>query len=194
MEEGVRHAHTETPVRSGIPPPVGRVGPGRRGLRGVKLVISDSRRHQCGCIEGSEGHMAALPRALHAQLSSARRKDAAAYGLGCHRHGVRAGLGRCGAGTVALGGQLVAQQVPQARHADGRGRERRARVHDLPTCALDPVLRHEPVGASEREDQAPNKPRGHLSKRRVHRPRGRRLNAQAERRMVAQPPLHEAAT
>jgi putative transposase len=41
MEEG-QHAHTETLVRSGIPPPDGRVGPGRRGLRGVKLVISDS--------------------------------------------------------------------------------------------------------------------------------------------------------
>jgi putative transposase len=51
------------------------------------------RRHQGRCCEGPEGHLAALPRALHAQCSGARRQDAAAHGLGRHRHGVRAGLG-----------------------------------------------------------------------------------------------------
>jgi hypothetical protein len=49
----------------------------------------------------------------------ARWQDAAAHGLGSHRHGVRAGLGRRGTHTVAIHRRSAAGQVPQAQHADG---------------------------------------------------------------------------
>ena len=47
--------------------------------------------------------------------------------------------------AVAIGGRSAPRQVPQARHPHGRGRERRARLHDLPAGALDPDLQHNPL-------------------------------------------------
>ncbi|WP_375781515.1 transposase [Roseococcus suduntuyensis] len=64
----------------------------RRGLPGVKLVISDahegpkSRRDQ-----GAAGHLAALPRPLHAQCHGARRQDPAPPRLRLDRHRFRRG-------------------------------------------------------------------------------------------------------
>jgi putative transposase len=118
----------------------------RRGLRGVKLVISDSH-------EGIKAATAKVLKAtwqrcrgaLHAQCPGSRRQYTAAHGQRCDRHGVRAGLGRRGTHAVAIGGQSTARQVPQARRTDGRGRERRARVHDLPSGALDSDLQHQPT-------------------------------------------------
>lgn len=49
-----------------------------------------------------------------------------------HRHGVRSGDGRGCPGAVAKRGRSAEKQVPQARHPDGRGGERRAAVHDFP--------------------------------------------------------------
>ncbi len=164
----------------------------RRGLRGVKLVISDSHEGIKAAGQGPEGHLAALPGALHAQRPGARRQDAAAYGQRSHRHGVRPGLGRQRAGSVAQRGRPATRQVPQARHADGRGRERRARVHDLPQGALVADLLHEPIGAAERRDQAPHECRRHLPQRCLNPPLGRRHDARAERRVEPQPALHAA--
>jgi len=92
----------------------------RRGLRGVKLVISDSHEGiKAAAAKGPEGHLAALPGALHAQRLGARRQDAAAHGQRRHRDRLRSRLGRGGTRAVAKRGRSVARQVPQARRADG---------------------------------------------------------------------------
>jgi putative transposase len=64
----------------------------RRGLRGIKLVVSDAH-------EGIKAAVAKvlhvswqrLPRALHAQCAGACRPTGAARRLGFHRHRFRAG-------------------------------------------------------------------------------------------------------
>ena len=104
----------------------------RRGLRGVKLVISDSH----------EGIKAAASKVLKATWQ------------------------RC--------------------------RERRAGLHDLPTCSLATDLQHEPARATQRRDQAPDQRRGHLPQRRGHHAPGRRHDAGAERRVGAEPSVHAA--
>ncbi len=156
----------------------------RRGLRGVKLVISDSH----------EGIKAAASKVLKATWQRCRVhwEDAAAHGERGHRHRVRAGLGRHRQDAVALGGRPAARQVPQARRAHGRGRKRRAGVHDLPAGALDADLQHQPAGAIERGDQAANARRGHLPERCLDHAAGRRHDARAERRMEPEPALHAA--
>ena len=54
----------------------------RRGLRGVKLVISDGHEGIKAAIRSrAERLMAALPRALHAQCHGACRQDTAAHCL-----------------------------------------------------------------------------------------------------------------
>src|SRR5664279_3677487 len=129
----------------------------RRGLRGVKLVISDSH----------EGIKAAIAKVFKATW-------------------------QCGQDAMAISGRSAPRQVPQARSPDGRGRERRARVHDLPPSALDPDLQHQSAGAAQRRDQAAHQRRRHLPQRRVDHPTRRRHDARAQRRVVAQPPLHAA--
>ena len=97
-----------------------------------------------------------------------------------------------GVKLVISDSQSAARQVLQARCADGRGRERRARVHDLPQGALVADLLHEPAGAPGRRDQATHERRGHLPERRLHRSLGRRHDARAERRVEPEPALHAA--
>ena len=165
----------------------------RRGLRGVKLVISDSH----------EGIKAAASKVLKATWQRCRvhfmrnalgirQQDAAAHGLGRHRHGVRAGDTRCGADAVAQRGRPVPGEAAQAGSVHGRGRERCARLHDLPQSPLGADLQHQPAGAAERRDQAQDQCRGHLPQRRGHHPPGRSHDARAERRVVAQPAIHAA--
>jgi Transposase, Mutator family len=89
--------------------------------------------------------------AKHAQSAGARRQDSPAqvcaaigtvFVLNADRiltgrwlefsrraHRVRPRLGRQRPRAVAIGGRSAARQVSQARRADKRGRERRARVH-----------------------------------------------------------------
>jgi len=51
------------------------------------------RGHQGGHRQGLQGHLAALPGALHEKRPGARWQDAATHGLGSHRHGLRSRLG-----------------------------------------------------------------------------------------------------
>ena len=165
----------------------------RRGLRGVKLVISDSH----------EGIKAAASKVLKATWQRCRvhfMRNALAHAGKTQRRMVSAAIGTvfvqdsadAARSAVAIGGRSAAGQVPQARRADGRGRERRAGVHDLPAGALDADLQHQPAGAAERRDQAPDQRRGHLPQRRIHHPTGRRHDARAERRVEPEPALHAA--
>ena len=109
----------------------------RRGLRGVKLVISDaheglkSRRRQ-----GARRLLAALPRPLHAQRARARQQERPPRRLGLHRHRFRARLGRRRRQAMAAGRRPVARQTAKARRPARRSRGRRPRVHELPQGAL----------------------------------------------------------
>jgi len=59
----------------------------RRGLRGVKLVISDSHEGlKKGGSQGALRDVAALPRPLHAQCARSRRHETARHGGGCDPH------------------------------------------------------------------------------------------------------------
>jgi putative transposase len=115
----------------------------RRGLRGVKLVISDAH----------EGIKAAVSRVLTAtwqrcrvQFASRRlrrheecpcpcRQERPARRIGLHRHRLRPERRRGGPGTVAPRRRSAPAQGAEARRAHGRGRDRRAGLHDLPGSA-----------------------------------------------------------
>ena len=164
-------------------------------------VLGDMWRHldvparldeALGVVRLVRSHLAALPGALHAQRAGLRQQDAAAHGLGRHRHGVRTGDTRRGEEAVAQRGRPVPREATQAGSLHGRGGERRARLHDLPQGPLEPDLQHQPAGEAERRDQAQDQCRGHLPQRRSHHASGRRHDAQAERRVVLEPPIHAA--
>ena len=70
--------------------------------------------------------------------------------------------------------------------------KRRAGLHDLPACALDSDLRHQPAGAPERGNQAAHERGGNLPQRSIHRAPGRRHHAGAERRVGTKPAPHAA--
>ena len=111
----------------------------RRGLRGVKLVISDAHEGiKAAVVEGPQRHLAALPRPLHAQRAGPCRQERPARRLGLHRHRLRPGRRRGRQGAVAPRRRPAPPQGPEARRPDGRGRDRRARLHDLPGRSTGP--------------------------------------------------------
>ena len=165
----------------------------RRGLRGVKLVISDSH----------EGIKAAVAKVFKATWQRCRvhfMSNALAHAGKTQRRMVSAAIGTVfvqdSADAARTQWRSVADQLrgkfPKLGVADGRGRERRARLHDLPAGALDPDLQHEPARAAQRRDQAAHQRRRHLPQRRVDHPTRRRHDARAERRVESQPSLHAA--
>ena len=67
----------------------------RRGLRGVKLVISDAHEGiKAAVAKVLSRDLAALPRALHAQRAGPCRQERPARRLGLHRHRLRPGRRR----------------------------------------------------------------------------------------------------
>ena len=107
----------------------------RRGLRGVKLVISDAHEGiKAAVAKVLQRHLAALPRALHAQRPGPCRQERPPRRLGLHRHRLRPGRRRGGQGAVAQGRRSAAAQAAQARRLAGRGRDRRAGLHDFPAA------------------------------------------------------------
>ena len=156
----------------------------RRGLRGVKLVVSDAH----------EGIKAAVSKVLVATWQR------------CRVHFMRnvlAHAGKSGRRVVsAFIATAFAQETPEAastpvarrrrpdpaegaeaRRHHGRCRARRARLHDLPEGASRQAALDEPDRAPQRRDQAPHRRRRHLPQRRRHRPPRRRNPARTERRM-----------
>ena len=149
----------------------------RRGLRGVKLVISDAH----------EGIKAAVTKVLCATWQR------------CRVHFMRNVLAHAGKSGRRVASAFIATafaqetepmacrrrsdppQGAQARHHHGRGRDRRAGLHDLPQGASRPVAQHQPDRARQRRDQAPHRGRRHLPQRRRHHPPGRRHPARTER-------------
>jgi putative transposase len=108
----------------------------RRGLKGVKLVVSDAH----------EGLKAALTKLLGAtwqrcrvrpQPDGSRRHARPAPDRRLHRHRVRATGPRLGEGAVASGRRPDAAEVAETGRDHGRRRGRRPGLHDLPEGALD---------------------------------------------------------
>ena len=105
----------------------------RRGLRGVKLVISDAHEGlKAAVAKVLQRHLAALPRPLHAQCPGACRQERPARRLRLHRHRLRPGRRRGRQGAVAHGRRSAPAEAAQARRPHGRGRDRRPRLHELP--------------------------------------------------------------
>ena len=127
----------------------------RRGLRGVKLVVSDAHEglkaavgkvlgtswQRCrvpspGCMPGvPSGTDRSLSATDHPQCHGACRQDPASHRLRLDRHRVRSGRCPDGAAAMATGRRPDQAAGRQARRLDGRRRGRRAGLHELPRIA-----------------------------------------------------------
>ncbi|WP_422653176.1 IS256 family transposase [Bradyrhizobium sp. 26S5] len=105
----------------------------RRGLRGVKLVVSDAHEGikatvaKCSTPAGNT-----VPRPLHAQRAGARRQERAARRLRLHCHGVRPGRCRGRTSKVAEGRRPASSQAAQACRLPRRSGDRCAGLHEFP--------------------------------------------------------------
>ena len=157
----------------------------RRGLRGVKLVVSDAH----------EGIKAAVTKVLCATWQR------------CRVHFMRnvlAHAGKSGRRVVsAFIATAFAQETPEAASVQWRAVADQIRpkvsklaaimddaetdvpdgLHDLSQGAPDQAPQHESDRASQRRDQAQDRRGRHLPQRRRDHPSGRRPPARAERRM-----------
>ena len=92
----------------------------RRGLRGVKLVISDAHEGIKGRgRQDAQRHLAALPRPLHAQRACPCRPQRPARRLGLHRDRVCPGRYRGRKAAVAPRRRSAPRQTAQARRPHG---------------------------------------------------------------------------
>ena len=157
----------------------------RRGLRGVKLVISDDH----------EGLKAAVAKVLKATWQR------------CRVHFMRNALVHVPKGQRQMVAALIRTVFAQESEAEARRqwravadqlRERFPKIGALMDAAEADVLAHmsfpkahrlqihshQPAGAAERRDQASHRRRGHLPQRSGDRAPGRRAAARAERRVA----------
>ena len=124
----------------------------RRGLRGVKLVVLDAHEGIKAAVskvfaaasnifdatwQRCRVQFASRRLRRHAQSPGSRRQAGSPRRLGLRRHGLRAGRRRNRQDQVAQGGRPAVAEGAQAGRPDGRGGERRARLHDLPGGAPD---------------------------------------------------------
>jgi putative transposase len=150
----------------------------RRGLRGVKLVISDAH----------EGIKASVAKVMSATWQRCRvhfMRNVLAHAGRSGRRVVSAFIATAFAQDDAETARL------QWRRVADHGRARRAGLHGLPGRPPGQAPLHEPAGALERRDQTPDRGRRHLPQRGRHHPPRRCDPAGAERR-VGRPalPLH----
>jgi transposase-like protein len=165
----------------------------RRGLRGVKLVISDAH----------EGIKAAVSRVLGATWQRCRvhfMRNALVHAGKTQRRVVSAFVGTAFAQDDEAAAKAQWRQVadqlrpprPQARRLHGPGRDRRAGLHVLPQGSPHQDPLQQPHRTPQRRDQAAHRGGRHLPQRSRHHPARRRPPARAERR-VGRPtlPLHD---
>ena len=167
----------------------------RRGLRGVKLVISDAHEGiKAAVSKVLQRDLAALPRALHAQRPGACRHEAAARRLGLHRHRLRPG--RCRCRPRRNGAASPISSAPSSPKLAALMDEAEADVlayMNFPAQHRTKLHSHQPARAAQRRDQAPHRRRRHLPQRSRHHPARRRHPARTERRMGRPArPLHDA--
>ena len=151
----------------------------RRGLRGVKLVISDAH----------EGLKAAVAKVLHASWQRCRvhfMRNVLAHAGKQGRRVVAAFIATAFAQEdaempVASSGRSTQAQGRQACRPDGSGRSRCSRLHELPQGSPAEDPQHQSTGTPQWRDQAPHRRRRHLPQRGCHHPPGRRHPTRAKR-------------
>ena len=164
----------------------------RRGLRGVKLVISDAH----------EGLKAAANRVLGATSQRCRvhfQRNVMAHAGKTQRRIVAAWIGTAFAeadqATAHRQWRAVADQlrprVPRLAELMDRGRARRAGLHELPSRPPCQDQQHEPAGTAQRRDQAPVRRSGYLPERSGRSAPGRRAPPGTARGVGSTAPLHE---
>ncbi len=166
----------------------------RRGLRGVKLVISDAH-------EGIKASVAKVMTAswqrcrvhfMRNVLAHAGRGRSAARRLGLHRHRLRPGGRRGSSPAMAAGGRSTPAQGAQAGRPHGHGGDRCPGLHGLPGRPPCQAALDQPARAPQRRDQAPHRGRRHLPRRALDPQARRRDPAGAERRVGrAALPIHD---
>ena len=146
----------------------------KRGLKGVKLVITDAHD---GCVTRSPACSAPLGNAVACigcgmpwhmyQRASTRWSPPRSARPSCSpSRGRPPDLApRCRSAPPALA---------QARRPDGRERTRRPRLHGFPGPAPHQAAQHQPAGAPQQGGQAPGRCRRHLPQRGHHHPADRR--------------------
>ena len=135
----------------------------RRGLRGVKLVVSDAH-------EGIKATVAKVlnatwqrsPCPLHAQRAGACRQRA--DGVSSPPSSPLRCPGRCRGRTSAMaeGRRSAPSQATLARRLPRRCRDRRAGLYDVPAAATHQAALDQPDRAPQRRDQAQDQGRRHL--------------------------------
>jgi len=108
----------------------------RRGLRGVKLVISDSHLGlKAANRESIQSDVAALSRSLRAQCAGVRWQRPTVNCSRAHQHRLRAR--RCERCTRAVGDRRrsTAREMAKACSDDGKLSRRGPRIHDVPQSA-----------------------------------------------------------
>ena len=165
----------------------------RRGLRGVKLVISDDHK----------GLKAAATRILGATWQRCRVHFARNLLAHAGRQGrrvvsafVATAFAQEDADSAKAQWRQVADQlrpkVPKLAGPDGRSRARRPRLHELPQGAPPEVAFDQPDRTAPCRDQAPHQRRRHLPQRRRHHTARRRHPSRAERRVGRLKEIHDA--
>jgi len=155
----------------------------RRGLRGVKLVISDAH----------EGIKAAVAKVLNATWQRCRvhlmRNALAHAGRSGRRvvsafidcHGLRPGRRRGRETAMASRRRPAAIQAAQACRAHGRSRARRSCIHEFSGAASRQAALHQSDRTAQWRDQAAHRGRRHLPERSRNLPPHWRDPARAER-------------
>ena len=163
----------------------------RRGLRGVKLVISDSH----------EGIKAAVSKVLKATWQRCRvhfMRNALAHAGKTQRRMVSAAIGTVFVQDTAEAAKTqwrsVADQLqgkfPKLSVLMAGCAERCSGVYDVSQGALGADLLDQSAGAAQCRNQAANQRSGHLPQRRLHRPTGGGHDAGAKRRVEFEPQIH----
>jgi putative transposase len=163
----------------------------RRGLTGVKLVISDAH----------EGLKGAITRVMGATWQRCRvhfMRNALSYVPKGQNTVVAAAIRQVFLQPDQKSATQVWRQVAdqlrtplaQARRLHGRGRNRRARLHRLPHPAPHEVTLNQSARAAQQGGQAPRRRRRNLPERRQHHPPRRGCADGAERRVAAPAPIH----
>ena len=152
----------------------------RRGLRGVKLVISDAH-------EGIKAAVAKLMNATWQRCRVHTMRNALAHAGKSSRRVVSAFMATAFAQDSADAAKAqwrrVADQLrpklPKLAALHGRGRGRRARLHELPRRSLAEDPLDQWPRTAQRRGQAAHRGRRHLPQRRRHRQARRRHPARS---------------
>jgi putative transposase len=142
-----------------------------RGLKGVKLVLSDAHQglqQAIGAVlVGAAWQRCSLPLAagvhLHAQRAGACAQRGQVHRGGRYPDHLRSAQRGSSPTTAGGSGGGHGLSLAPGGGGAGRGRGGGADLHELPGGALDPHLLHQSAGAAQQGGEATDQRRGHLS-------------------------------